>query len=282
MYKQNKSVVLIVSVIISSYVFAGENLLKNGNFRRGTNNWIGSISIIEGKEKNMMELTPKSNFLKSRQKLVIDSGKTYRISGEFSVEGDVAQLLFGVIPIDKDGRFINSQNTSAVSESETTLSEACSKGQSTIKANDASKWKKDFKRSYIAFKIDETGALKDLPNFHLIKVNGIKKTDQCWEITLCSPNYWNFKAGTKIRQHLAGGTYLYCGGVVRKPKGKKNLTGTISGTGISPHETGKWRPGTAYAQIMVLALFSSKKNGKVLISDLKFEEIKSEKDNAGK
>jgi hypothetical protein len=282
MQKFGKSVLLTVITTTVSICFASENLLKNGNFKRGTNNWIGSTFIVENNGKNMLELNPKFKFLKSRQKLPVNPDKVYQLSGRFSAKGNIQQILFGVIPFDKNGRFINSRNTSNVVGSETVLAQACTKGQVKVKVKDASKWKKGIGTYYIAFKTDNTGAFKDIPNFRLMRIKNIKKITDCWEITLNRPICWNFPAGTTVRQHLSGSTYLYCGGVVRNLKGSKLITGTICGTGNAPHEAAKWRPGTAYAQVMVLVIFKAGGEGKLLVSDLKFEETVSKENNIKK
>lgn len=81
------------------------------------------------------------------------------------------------------------------------------KGAKSLTVKDASKWKKG-KHDYVAF--NAKNDMSDIPNFELAgKITKIEKTGDVYTISFARPLRKAYPAGTKVRQHRAGGTYIY-------------------------------------------------------------------------
>lgn len=249
-----------------------QNMINNGSIERGTSNWLGAIDVFENASgEKMICITPENNIIKTRQNIPIDTSKTYRLSGKFKAEGKFSRLLFGFIPQNQSGQAIMPQNVNAIPGTETELADDVFKGQTKIPVKDASKWLNSQKQTFMALNADDSG--KDLPNFTISPpVTAIVQKDGTWELTLSGGINFTAKAGTKIRQHDSGSTYLYCCSNTMFSD-EKILSGIISGVTTGKNIDTQWRTGTTTAKVLILVLYGKNDTGKIMFSDIKLEEI---------
>jgi hypothetical protein len=145
----------------------------------------------------------------SKTKIKVDPNKKYKVSMKLKQYGEEAPLVYiGFVPYTASGKTIGTHhgyyNTKG---SLTTLSAPAEKGSSTLMVKDASKWKKG-KYHNVAFNAKED--MSDTPNFDIsYMISKIEKEGDAYKITLDKPLTKSYPAGTKVRQHRYGSTYIY-------------------------------------------------------------------------
>ena len=87
-------------------------------------------------------------------------------------------------------------------------------GDTILKVTDASQWKADGVRTLygrVAFNVDGTGNLKDLPNRDITGsgIPTVRQVANGWEVDLSIPLKKAYPKGTKIRQHRNKGAFCY-------------------------------------------------------------------------
>ena len=213
----------------------------------------------------------------SKQVIKIDPAKKYRISGEFCLKGGKpVSLFFGFVPYDKNKVQIFTNSVLGNNKTLTTVAEDAKKGDKVIKVKDASKWNINSPYSYIVFKAAED--YSDLPNrstIHTVAPNA-RQAGEVWEITLKTPLKADIAAGTAVRQHSDGGTYIYTGGAFKTAGVWKARTGTISGIAASGAPPNKFWKGTETVRVLILAL-NGDKQSETEFKNIKVEEVKDEK-----
>lgn len=255
---------------------AGENLVKNGDAENGIDNWTNVQLSSENPHsgKNFFAMTEQTSVM-SKELIPIDNQKSYNLSGWFKSAGTspVKTMLFGFVPYDENKKQILSQEINIVQGTETELTEECSAENMIVKIKDGSKWVIDdgATQRLIAFNTDSSGEYKDLPNREtsLSGIESVTKKDDYWELKLKKPCGKNFPAGTKIREHSNGNTYIYpliTSNVGLEWKEYSTVINLKAKFGAS---TTQWWPGTKFVNILVLPL-----NGKVFFDDIKLEEAK--------
>ena len=220
-------------------------------------------------------LSGKGNrYLFSRQLIKIDPAKKYQVSGEFRTAAGPAGLVYlGFAPCNAKSGGIQTRSVNTVANTQTEIAEDAKKGSKTIKVKDASKWNKTTKYSWIVFGAKDD--FSDLPNMNAVSTvpQSCKQVGDIWEFTLKTPLKADIAAGTKVRQQLDGGSYMYTTGVFKPTDQwtlRKGIAAGISKSGITGRQF--W-PGTVYARIVILVL-QAKNDTVTEIRNVKVEEVK--------
>jgi len=166
--------------------------------------------IIDMDGKKVFATPPKSYPIYAlKKKIKVDPAVKYKVSVKVKQLGEVPALVYlGFIPYDAKGRVIGLQHGSNNTKgSFTTLAAAAAKGAKSLSVKDASKWEKG-SYYFVAFNAKED--MSDMPNFDLAgTITKIEKTGDVYTITFAKALKKAYPAGTMVRQHRAGGTYVY-------------------------------------------------------------------------
>ena len=208
----------------------------------------------------------------------VDPAKTYILKGKFKSIGKVPSIIFfGLLPCDTEKKQIAAEAVNACPDTNTELAVACSAKDSSLKVKDAGKWMKrkglDI-YGYVAFNIDDSGALKDLPNRALSPVvKEVRKAGDQWELILAAPySGKDMAAGTKVRLHHPGNSYIYCAANYKTvPTEWTSFEGKITGMGAKASDIEFWS-GTAFVKLLILGNFNQKEESAILIDGLLFVE----------
>ena len=216
----------------------------------------------------------------------VDPAKTYRLSGWFKSVGTTpSNVYLAFAPHDRKRRWIRPGYINPLKGTETTLVAACSPKDTVVKIADGRNWQVHEKYVTVAFGADHSGELRDLPNFDMSSrgITKVTEADGHWEVHLVKPCGKAYPAGTKVREHKAAATFIYCAAARKTVPAKwTRYSGTVTGMvdkGASPKA---WWPGTAYARIAIYANFMQKKDAQVLIDDLTIEEVPPVREAKGK
>lgn len=264
------SLMFLLLISLASVIFA-ENSVKNGDAETGIDNWSGVKSTTQGAKQGAKSFQMTNAICSSQELIHIDATKNYSLSGWFKNSSSApAKLLLGVIPYDKDRKQILSEEINIVPQTETALAAECSAEDTIIKVKDASKWKAG-KGSSIAFNVSKD--YSDLPNRNLSMsgIAKIEKKDDYWEIHLEKLCGKDFTAGTGIREHIAGNTYIFPVIETIPPdsdwsKFSKRINFIIDKG--SACYTANWWGGTAFIKIIIIC-----NESKLLFDDIKLEEF---------
>ncbi len=172
----------------------------------------------------------KSSGVSTKKSFDVDPAKTYKLSGDVRLAaGKAPNVYISLIPKTATGRDIGAINVMVMKGTETELAAEAKAGDKVLKLKDGTKWTVKNKYPYVAFDVKD--AYADLPNFSVLPavVDSVKKTDAGWEITLQKPLKRAYPAGTKVRQHTAGGAYIYPLGVFKPTAEWKERSGKLSG-----------------------------------------------------
>lgn len=211
--------------------------------------------------------------LVSKDLIKIDPAKSYELSGMFkNGEGKPSMVCFGFSLFDKDKKPINYTAVGIVPGTDTELAADVSATDTVVKIKDGTKWK-PLGHALVAFETDPS--FSDLPNRKLssLGIAKVEKNGENYEMTLKKPVGKAFPAGTKVREHIAGG-YMYTGGfAANAPADWKNFTGTAGGSG-KPGIPGNnaWWTGAEYARILILANWNAKETTQLLIKNVTLTE----------
>ena len=190
--------------------------------------------------------------LSSVVKLPADPAKKYRLSGEFRAkDGTVpARVYFGLIPLDAEGKQIQPYHIHVIPGSATETVADAKKGDKNLLVRKAS-WAGQAPHSFVAFNAKDD--LSDLPNRDVIYIvpKGIQPDGDNLKINLSAPLKKDIPAGTKVRQHLAGDTYIYCAGSAYTNNKWTLRTGSVSGVAKSTRSDSLFWPGTAKFQVTI-------------------------------
>ena len=210
----------------------------------------------------------------SAKSFTLDPAKKYQISGEFCQKGGKQVTLYlGFAPYDAKGRGIASNMVNIVKGTQTEVAADAKKGDKTVKVKDASKWNTKTPYGNIAFGVKED--FSDLPNSYrlaTVKPNA-QKQGEVWEILLRKPLAKDISAGTPVRQHQDGSSYMYTAGYRKLTDQWVTMKGSISG--ISPYGltwTKMWK-GTAKVKVLIL-ISSGDSTSEVSFRNIKVTEVK--------
>ena len=209
----------------------------------------------------------------SVQALTVDPAKKYQLSGEFCLKGGkAASVYLGFVPYDGKNRQITPVMIYINVKSLTEVAEAAKKGDQVIKVKDASKWDAKSPYSFVALGAKED--LSDLPNGNCIfNQPGIKQNGEVWEIALRKPLTKDVAAGTPVRQHFAGSSYIYTAGMLKPTEQWAARKGVISGIAKHGPSYVKFWNGTKKARVVVLILNGDGKT-ETLVRNIKVVEVK--------
>ncbi len=249
-----------------------ENLNQSGawSYVNGKN---ARIVQTEHDGETVLEIKGSGNF-QSRAMLTVDPAKVYKLSGMVkAAPGTVpSHFYLGVIPYDAKKVQIQSGEVTIVPGTDTVLAEAAKKGGLTLRAADASRWQKN---GTFCAAFGTSPDLKDLPNRKLSPgIKNIEKKGNVWEIALASPLSADYPAGTGIREHRHGSSYLYAAaGNLPVPTDWKTFSAILKGE--MPHgiSFSSWWKGTRFVRIGILANTDGNADSGILLKNVKFEEL---------
>jgi len=255
---------LLFAVSVIPFVMNAQNLVKNGDAESGCENWLPEqVQVcLENPHSGKNCFKNKIAGVLGKEAIPVDVSKTYRISAWYKSDDDKKINAFlGFQPLDANKKPIEFCHVNVVPDTETELAEACAGKDTVIRIKDGSKWKV-FHLNKVAFDVDTTGKLYDLPNSNISNGAPIKieQKDAFWEVTLSTPCGMDYPAGTKVRMHCGGDTYKY---MVNKRQFNSPDWQEFSAT------VDDFYKGTKFIKIVVLAL-----GGNIYFDDIQFVEVK--------
>ena len=243
-----KKTILMTALLSSSLLFSAE-IFKGDTLAAF---WRSSVlkQTAEG-----ISLKGKHAMIYSKKLYKIDPAKKYRMTVDVRVTGSPVQRIYaGYVPMTGKNKIIAPASIDARKNSDTELAADAKKGDTVLKVKNAKAWVAKHPYAAVVFNIKDKFA--DLPNFEYVGIKAglsVKKAGDIWEVTLSKPLKKDYAAGTRIRQHFFGGSYIYN---VFSNKIKMNDWQTFTGeiTGIAPAvrmDTKFW-PGTEKVQIIFI------------------------------
>lgn len=234
------------SVIFAALLFfavqAEVDLLKNGDFSRYKVNWVTNGEVREEGKSGVLILTAKNNRAFSRQVMDIDRTKdTLQITADVSADKPV-QIYLGLIPADKNWKEIYFRNTGCVAGTFTLLAENLVKNADKVVLKGVVPFRKS---GYIAFNAKADNS--DLPNFQLERIKAVSTVNGNTVITLAKRIRRSYPAGTAVRCHVDGPTYLYSSILRKGFPGKVQASGVVGKSAKV-----KFNPGTAGVKVCIL------------------------------
>ena len=249
-------------------LFSRGELVENGGAETGgLDNFDGqygfeSVLSTECNTGSYCFYRSSDSHIRSEEFIEIDFSKEYTLSGEFKStgeEGVLSKLYFGYVPFDKDYVRIRGYEVNPhLPAVETTLYENIDALDKIIKIVDGTGWTSTSDSEFIAFNIQDGYA--DLPNRDLSSKNILSVSNEgaYWQVEFKDKVGVTHPAGTRIREHVGSGSYMYVafgasGPPDFVPTTWTNYAGTTFGEQASGTNYGQWWKGTKYAQILILA-----------------------------
>lgn len=161
-------------------------------------------------------LTATAGYLPIRAKefIQVPRGKKYTVSGEFRIVNPVkpVSVYFGVTPYTADGKEIPFVSVFAVSRATATLAKEIKAGDKVMILKDAENWKF---HHHCRFAMNAKADRSDLPNLDIAPnpiINEITvNDDNTVEIPFKKAFTKDYPAGTVVRQHMGGNSFIYAG-----------------------------------------------------------------------
>lgn len=263
------------------------NLFKNGDFETGKiENFsakqanLAITSQDEAYESNHALLLTCPEEAKTREVLSsdlipVDPDKEYTLSLMLKSGGQAESqdVFVGLACYTEEEKLIISHAINRLENTETELLADAVPGDTVLKVKKADQWKSPAPNSFVAFNVDDSPAVSDLPNFNLspMGIQSVTEKGGAWEIELAKPMTKSYPAGTKIRQHAAGNAYVYCTAIARTiPKNWKKYSGKVTGKSDRLSNNQFW-PGTRYVQVVIMP--GKGANERLLLDNIKLEEF---------
>lgn len=262
--------VLLLAVVMVPLGLVAQNLIQDEGAGGSLGNWDSDQVQVTTETPHSGENCFKTLKPVAQNSTIIevDPDKSYELSGWVkSADDRQAKVKLALIPLDANKVPITSAEILAVPDTETELAEECKAQDTIVKVVDASNWTLNSEIDVIAFHaVDGYG---DLPNRNISPlVKKVEKKGNVWELTLEQQCGTAYPAGTKIRKHQMGSTYMYPASIDRfQSNDWVELTGKIKGLSESGTTYGKFWAGTKYVQPAVVSL-----EGNVYFDDIKLEE----------
>ena len=151
--------------------------------------------------------------IRSKEFIQVPRGRKYTVSGEFKINSDKKiPLYFGLTPYTAEGKEISYTSVFTVSRAIATLAKDIKAGDKSMVLKDAAAWKF---HKYGYFAMNAKADRSDLPNLNLSPAPVINEItineDGTVEIPFKKPFTKDYPAGTTVRQHFAGSSYIYAG-----------------------------------------------------------------------
>lgn len=255
-----------VGVCIS--VFSSEVLFENSTGSgadRNVKSIAGGVFSVAG-----------NNVLLSKKLIPIKDKVKYSLGGKFKKgSAKAGKFFFGLAPFDKEKKPIRMIEVNPVYQSGTVLAEPCKSDDKIIKIKNGSSWKQN---SYVAIAFDVQKSFKDLPNRNLSSLGVVKieKKEGYWNVYLKKPCGKAYPAGTSVREHSAGSSYIYCGAFARAAANDwTTASGTIGkiAAKTNSHNRKNFWPGTCYVKVLLYANYLCKSDVILDFKDISFKEL---------
>ena len=155
-------------------------------------------------------IVSRGSGFRSKKLFTIDPNKTYTLSMDVKrIKEDAKNpsLLFGFEAADANGKVLPVYSYQYNANSLTEVVADAKKGDASIRIKNRTGW---YQSSDFRIVADAKEDFSDIPNTNLI-ANGVKKIAKdgdAFVVTLSKPLLKDVAAGTKVREHLAGG-YFY-------------------------------------------------------------------------
>ncbi len=241
-------------------------------------NWTGFTKVVSDTphEGKFCFLKQGPTLVKSNEFLPIDPAKTYILSGWFKATGKDPSIVFlGYAPYDANRNPIQPANVLVVQGSETFLLKACKADDTILEIADGSAWAPG-SWNCIAFEVDASGSYTDLPNRKLTSYNILKvgNTGGHWYVQLKNPCGQTYPAGTKVREHCSGNTYIYNAACARSTVAHwTQFSATIQGVASHGAPMDHWWRGTKFAQILMLLNYGQSEDVGVLADAITMRQV---------
>jgi hypothetical protein len=233
-------------------------------------NWSDKATNLTAVEAENALVCKGNSTMVSKAAIKLDPEKSYKISGFFKLAADSkpAKFYLGIMPLDDKARPISSASVGAIDGTDTELAADCNPEDMVVKIKNGEKWKPET-YGMIAFSTDDSGKKADLPNKELSGWNIVKieKNGDVFDVMLKNKCGKKYPAGTKVREHKSGGTYIYLGAI------NKDVSADWAESSAAFKKASFW-PGTCSGKIIILANFGGKPDQVMMIKDVKLEEVK--------
>ena len=266
-HEMSKVKTIFFVVLMAPFIMNAEDLVENGDAESGYANWgSGQVQVVtENPHSGNKCFKSVLNGGLSEEVIPVDASKTYKLSAWCrSADDKTPNVLLGFQPLDANKMPIEFQHVNVVPDTETELAEACAGKDTAIKIKDGRNWKV-FHLNRVAFDVDDTGELDDLPNRNISNAAPMKieAKDAFSEVALSAPCGMDYPKGTKVRLHLQGDTYKYMVAMEQfnSPEWQE-LSSKVQST--------DFYKGTKFIKIVFLALGG----GDIYFDDIQFEEVK--------
>lgn len=195
---------------------------------------------------------PANRRLISVKAINIEPGKKYTISGDFRLTGSHSPqpFFFGFMPMTAEGKRIEAYNFRKVPAAELAeIAVPVTGGATEIILKKVSSWSEFNQKNRFVAALNAATDNSDLPNFNIVFINKVKHSGDKTVLTLNSPTKTSFTAGSKVRLHCYGPSFLYADhNGTRLNEQWKRISGTLQfDKGIV-----RWSPGTRQAKIVIL------------------------------
>jgi hypothetical protein len=220
-------------------------------------------------EAGILEIKGPGQLRAKAARFQIDPNAIYRISGEVrkAPGANTKTFLAGYVLYDKDQKEIQTVHIRVINGTRTTLAEDAKAGATTLKVKNAVRWLKT--NASVAFNAGP------LPNRELADYSTVVKEGTAWIVTLKKPLAKDYKAGTKVWVQSPGAHFSIT--YVTQPNDEwQKFQAVTKGVGINKVENGKFWPGTAYAEPMLMPNWywgKGSQDQKVQIRNLKVEKV---------
>lgn len=210
----------------------------------------------------------------------VDPEATSTLRGEFkrlAAASDKDRFFFAFVNYDKDMKRIEALHVNAVEGSDTELAAPCTAKDTVLRVRSGAAFRNG---TFIA--LHTKADFQDLPNRNVNRnapvLESKRLPDGSWQVTCKAPIGTEASAGTPVRAHR-GGWYQYSGALAEPiPADWKTFQGTIQGCAPGDHRN-RWRPGTAYVQVIVFT--SGPGKGPLLaLRNVRFESTSGKRDIA--
>lgn len=252
-----------MSLTAATVTFAGENLVKNGDFSQGGANWATLAQY--NKVDQTFTLTAARHTMISKEAIKVDPNAKYKITVKLAAQGQRA-LFCGVIPLDKDGKQILTRHVGVVRGTDSVLLKDAPAGSDTLLVKANPRWKL-YRYTNIAFNTKPDNS--DLPNYDVAAVAAVTPQADGVEVKLRSPLAKAYAANTHVRLHQDGATYIYA---VRFPKDVSQAAEYTGEVGKGTRDS--FRPGTVGVKMyLFMNADRANKDAKTVVESIKFEKV---------
>ena len=201
----------------------------------------------------------------SKRSFQVNPGQVYRVSVKVKAVDKPSFMLIGFAPYDAQERLLGIVNISGVAQSFTELTKPCSAKDKVIFVKDASAWLGTNRTVAFDAKADNS----DLPNFNvpnssIVNIEEIE-ADNSWKVSFNYPVAFDRPAGTAVRMHRFGGTYLYT-----KSCDVFDKWSTVVGKDFPGSQ---FRKGTVSARAVILCNYGKGAKSSMIFDELTVEEV---------